>query len=74
VGFKIAFETIVRAHKALRVQEVPIIFRDRQRGHSKMSLTEVARFGVRWVRAIARRLLDGPSTPAALSTRKLTHD
>ena len=74
VGFKIVFETIVRARKTLRVQEVPIIFRDRQCGHSKMSLREVIRFGVRWLHAIARRVFDGRSAPSALPARKLTHD
>src|SRR3989442_9413434 len=34
-GFKIVFETIVRGGGTLRVQEIPIAFRDRARGKSK---------------------------------------
>ena len=37
IGFKIAFEIIVRGRPALRVVEIPIVFRDRTRGQSKMS-------------------------------------
>src|SRR6266576_7281131 len=36
-GFKIAFETIVRGGGTLRVSEIPIAFRNRIRGKSKMS-------------------------------------
>ena len=36
-GFKIVFETIVRGRRILRVREVPIVFRNRRRGTSKMS-------------------------------------
>jgi dolichol-phosphate mannosyltransferase len=57
VGFKIAFETIVRARPALRVQEIPIAFRDRVRGRSKMSLAIALRFFARWSVAVSRRLL-----------------
>jgi dolichol-phosphate mannosyltransferase len=53
-GFKIAFETIVRGGRTLRVREVPIVFRDRIRGKSKMSLAEVFRFGKRWLHAVVR--------------------
>src|SRR5947207_10548948 len=37
-GFKIVFETVVRARGTLRVREIPITFRERIRGRSKMSL------------------------------------
>jgi dolichol-phosphate mannosyltransferase len=73
VGFKIVFETIVRGRKTLRVREVPIVFRNRERGHSKMSLTEVVRFGLRWLRAIARRIFDRSPAAAALPAAKVSH-
>lgn len=56
-GFKIVFETIVRGGRDLRVREVPIAFRDRARGQSKMSLGVALRFFVRWMIAIVRRVL-----------------
>jgi dolichol-phosphate mannosyltransferase len=62
-GFKIVFETIVRAGGSLRVREVPIVFRDRQRGTSKMSLAQAIRFAVAWLRAIRRRVTER-NTPA----------
>ena len=70
IGFKIVFETIVRGRKTLRVQEVPIVFRNRERGRSKMSLTEVIRFGLRWLRAIARRVFDRSPAAAAIPAAK----
>src|ERR1043166_7054077 len=51
-GFKIVFETIVRGDGALRVQEIPIAFRDRARGKSKMSFSVALRFFFRWSRAM----------------------
>ena len=51
-GFKIVFETIVRGGGALRVQEIPIAFRDRARGKSKMSFSVALRFFFRWSRAM----------------------
>jgi dolichol-phosphate mannosyltransferase len=56
VGFKIAFETIVRARPALRVREIPIAFRDRVRGRSKMTFAIALRFFAQWSGAILRRL------------------
>ena len=44
VGFKIAFETIVRARSTMRIREIPITFRDRVRGQSKMSFEIAFRF------------------------------
>src|SRR5438094_10371492 len=60
-GFKIAFEAIVRGRGSLRVREVPIVFRDRQRGTSKMSLAQAIRFAVAWSRAIGRRVTERKS-------------
>lgn len=59
-GFKIAFEAIVRGGRHLRVLEVPIEFRDRRRGKSKMSLGVAMRFGFRWLAAVSRILLRRP--------------
>jgi dolichol-phosphate mannosyltransferase len=55
-GFKIAFETIVRGGRDLRVLEIPIAFRDRARGTSKMRLSIAMIFAMRWLAALARRL------------------
>ena len=55
IGFKIAFEIIVRGRPNLRVREIPIAFRDRVRGKSKMSLAIAFRFLLRWIAAIFRR-------------------
>ena len=57
IGFKIAFEIIVRARPALRMVEVPIAFRNRTRGQSKMSLGIALLFFWRWSLAVCRRLL-----------------
>ncbi len=56
-GFKIAFETIVRAGSTLRVREIPVEFRDRARGQSKMSFGIALRFFSRWLIAVFRRIL-----------------
>src|SRR5438046_6508206 len=56
-GFKIVFETIVRADGILRVREIPITFRERIRGRSKMSLGVALRFFFRWMRAMFHHLL-----------------
>jgi len=53
-GFKIAFEAIVNGGKQLRVLEVPIVFRDRARGISKMNLGVASRFALRWFAAASR--------------------
>ena len=52
-GFKIAFETIVRGGRNLRVLEVPIAFRDRARGASKMNVAVALIFSLRWLAAAA---------------------
>jgi dolichol-phosphate mannosyltransferase len=56
-GFKIAFEAIVSGGRDLRVLEVPIAFRDRRRGTSKMSFGVAVVFGFRWISAASRVLL-----------------
>jgi dolichol-phosphate mannosyltransferase len=56
IGFKIAFETIVRAGSTLRVREIPVEFRDRARGQSKMSFGIALRFFSRWLIAVFRHL------------------
>jgi dolichol-phosphate mannosyltransferase len=53
-GFKIVFETIVRGGGNLRIREIPIAFRDRARGQSKMSFSIALRFLIRWLVAIFR--------------------
>ncbi len=55
-GFKIAFEAIVRGGRGLRVLEVPITFRDRTRGKSKMNLGVALLFSMRWLAAATRVL------------------
>jgi dolichol-phosphate mannosyltransferase len=52
VGFKIAFEVIVRGSPTLRVIEIPIAFRDRVLGRSKMSFGVALRFFWRWLIAL----------------------
>ncbi len=54
-GFKIAFEIIVHGRPKLRVIEIPIAFRDRARGASKMSFRVAAIFALRWLAAVFRR-------------------
>src|SRR5438874_4022972 len=60
-GFKIVFETVVRAGGTLRVREIPIVFRERVRGKSKMSLGVAFGFFLRWLRAIFEHLIHGVS-------------
>jgi dolichol-phosphate mannosyltransferase len=54
-GFKIAFEIIVHGRRALRVQEIPIAFRDRIRGASKMTFRIAFVFFFRWLAALVRQ-------------------
>jgi len=58
-GFKIVFETIVRAGGTLRICEIPIAFRDRARGKSKMSFSVALRFFLRWLRAMFQYVVRG---------------
>jgi len=73
-GFKIVFETLVRGRKTLRVREVPIVFRDRVRGISKMSLAQAVRFAVAWLRATGRRITEGKTVAPPLPAQKLSRD
>jgi hypothetical protein len=50
----------VRAGGTLRVREIPIAFRERVRGKSKMSFGIALRFFFRWVRAMFQHLVRGP--------------
>lgn len=58
-GFKIVFETVLRGGGTLRVQEIPIAFRDRARGKSKMSFSVALRFFFRWLRAMLQYVVRG---------------
>jgi dolichol-phosphate mannosyltransferase len=69
-GFKIVFEMLVRARGRLRVSEIPIVFRNRERGYSKMSLAEAVRFAFGWLRAVGRRMIAPDHSPPTLSSRK----
>jgi dolichol-phosphate mannosyltransferase len=73
-GFKIVFETIVRGRKTLRVREVPIVFRDRTRGMSKMSFAQALRFAVAWLCAIGRRITERRTRVVPLPVQKLSRD
>ena len=57
VGFKIAFETILRGGPTLRVSEILIAFHDRARGESKMSFGIALRFLYPWLLAVFRQAL-----------------
>jgi dolichol-phosphate mannosyltransferase len=57
IGFKIAFELIVRGRPTLRVVEIPIAFRDRICGKSKMSFGIALQFFWRWTLAVCRQRL-----------------
>jgi dolichol-phosphate mannosyltransferase len=65
-GFKIAFEAIAQGGKNLRVVEVPIVFRDRARGISKMSFGVALLYACRWFAALARM----PFQPRATALSK----
>lgn len=56
-GFKIVFETMMRARGTLRVREIPIVFRERVHGKSKMSFGVALGFFLRWLRAIFEHLI-----------------
>jgi dolichol-phosphate mannosyltransferase len=67
-GFKIAFETIMQGGKNLRVIEVPIAFRDRTRGASKMNFGVALVFARRWVAAMARRIFQSQGSEIGAGT------
>jgi dolichol-phosphate mannosyltransferase len=56
-GFKIVFETMLRAGGTMRVREIPIVFRQRVRGKSKMSFGVALRFFFRWLHAMVEHLV-----------------
>ena len=64
-GFKILFDTIVRARSEFQICEVPFVFRDRVRGKSKMSVLVALRFFVRWILGIFA-VVRSPSSRARL--------
>jgi dolichol-phosphate mannosyltransferase len=70
-GFKIVFETMVRAGGTLRVREIPIAFRERVRGKSKMSFSIALRFFSRWLRAMFQHLVRGPGHHEELTRPKI---
>jgi dolichol-phosphate mannosyltransferase len=74
-GFKIAFEAIAQGGKNLRVVEVPIAFRDRSRGASKMSFGVALLFAERWVAAMTKRLFQSqaPEIVPATAPRLMRH-
>lgn len=55
-GFKIALELIVNARSGFRVKEIPIVFRDRERGESKMRLGVLVTYLFRLLVLLARRM------------------
>ena len=66
-GFKIAFEVLVQGGRNLRVVEIPIVFRDRSRGVSKMSFGVASVFAVRWLAAMAKKLFRDQETAPRFS-------
>jgi dolichol-phosphate mannosyltransferase len=54
-GFKIALEIIVNAKREFRVKEIPIVFRDRERGGSKMRFGVLATYLLRLMALLLRR-------------------
>ncbi len=73
-GFKIVFEILVRGRKILRVREIPIVFRDRAHGQSKMSFGEAARFAGHWLRAVTKRIFAPARAPLPLPAQELSRD
>lgn len=61
-GFKILMETLLAAPKPLRVKEVPMVFRDRLHGESKLGLQVMVQFGI----MIAENFLKKPSVKRSL--------
>ena len=63
-GFKIVFETLVRGGDTLRVREIPITFRERLHGKSKMSFGIALRFFLRWLHVMSQRVIREANRPA----------
>ena len=59
-GFKIVFEILIKGGANLRVIEVPIRFRNRVRGQSKMSFGIAMEFLRQWLLALFRSLRSRP--------------
>jgi dolichol-phosphate mannosyltransferase len=55
-GFKIALELIVNAKRGFRVKEIPIVFRDREQGESKMRFGVLVTYLLRLLVLLARRM------------------
>ena len=66
-GFKLVFETLMRGGRSLRVCEIPIVFKDRACGRSKMSFGVALRFSTRWVLAMFRHIIRAPSASSNVS-------
>jgi dolichol-phosphate mannosyltransferase len=66
-GFKIVFEAIVRGGGTLRVREIPIAFRERLHGKSKMSFGIALRFFLRWLHLTFRHVIREPARPAEIA-------
>jgi dolichol-phosphate mannosyltransferase len=73
-GFKIAFEAIMHGRGRLRVLEIPILFRDRARGTSKMSFGVAALFFLRWLAALGSLLTRRRMTGVALASPQKKSD
>ena len=58
-GFKIGLEIIARQDKNFRVTEVPIIFKDRFKGHSKMNAAVFCHYIVQISRLTSKRVSQG---------------
>jgi dolichol-phosphate mannosyltransferase len=71
-GFKIAFEALVHGGKNLRVLEIPIVFRDRTRGVSKMSFGVAVLFAFRWIAAMTKTLSGRQETATRFSRQSST--
>ncbi|MEY2521128.1 MAG: dolichol-phosphate mannosyltransferase [Verrucomicrobiota bacterium] len=56
-GFKIALELIANAPPGFRVKEIPIVFRDRERGESKVRLSVLITYLFQLVVLLARRAI-----------------
>ncbi len=69
-GFKIAFEAIVNGGRTFRVLEVPIAFRDRVRGTSKMNTRVALLFSTRWLLAATRILMRRHRRPSASDSHR----
>jgi hypothetical protein len=63
----------VRSSRRLRVVEIPIAFRDRVRGKSKMSFVVALRFFVRWLFAVLRHVAHGLYRPVEIARSTMSN-